>query len=64
MPQYDYICNACGHEFEKLHGMDEKAPKTCPECKRQKVRRNFKSAPAIHHHYSPMHPRANRGRGY
>ena len=64
MPLYDYICDACGHEFEKWHRMDETVPKTCPECKRRKVRRQFKSPPAVHNHYSPMHPRANRGRGY
>lgn len=38
--------------------------KTCPACRRRKIRRDFTSAPAIHHHYSPMHPRRNRGRGY
>ena len=64
MALYDYICDACGHEFETWHKIGARAPKTCPECKRRKVRRDFTSAPAIHHHYSPMHPRRNRGRGY
>ena len=64
MPLYDYVCDACGHEFERWHGMGDKLPRTCPKCKRRKVRRDFTSAPAIHHHYSPMHPRRNRGRGY
>jgi len=64
MPMYDYICDACEHKFEVLHKIDDQPPKTCPECKRRKVRRDFTSPPAIHHHYSPMHPRRNRGRGY
>ncbi len=64
MPMYDYVCDACGHKFEKMHAMGDKPPKTCPVCKHREVRRDWTSAPAIHHHYSPMHPRRNRGRGY
>ena len=33
MPIYEYICTACGHEFERLRPirrMDDEAP--CPEC--------------------------------
>jgi len=64
MPLYDYTCDVCDHKFEELHGMGDKPPKTCPKCERRKVRRDFTSAPAIYHHYLPMHPRRNRGRGY
>lgn len=32
MPNYDYCCTACDHEFEVSHGMND-APRTmCPEC--------------------------------
>jgi putative FmdB family regulatory protein len=32
MPIYDYVCRACGHEFEALtRGSSSKTP-TCPEC--------------------------------
>lgn len=62
MPAYDYQCEVCGHRFEATHGINEQGPKTCPECKKRRVRRVF-AAPALHMHYSPMHPRAKRGRG-
>ena len=28
MPTYDYLCNACGHEFEQVHGFG-KTPEPC-----------------------------------
>ena len=38
MPLYDYQCPGCGHEFEALHGINQKAP-ACPECRGRKCRR-------------------------
>ena len=32
MPNYDYGCTKCGHEFEVSHGMNEKPRIKCPEC--------------------------------
>ena len=31
MPIYEYACDSCGHEFEKLMKMSADAP-PCPEC--------------------------------
>lgn len=39
MPTYDYACEACGHRFEHLQSITEKALKKCPECGRAKLRR-------------------------
>lgn len=39
MPTYDYRCEACGHEFENFQGMSEPVLKTCPECKKRKLKR-------------------------
>ncbi len=39
MPTYDYQCEACGHSFEKFQSITAPAVKTCPECKKRKVRR-------------------------
>jgi len=65
MPTYDIHCGACNREFEVFHGINEPDPKRCPKCgKTGKLRRMFTKAPAYHSHYSPMHPRVNRGRGY
>lgn len=33
MPIYDYKCKDCGLELEVQHGMTEKGPDICPECR-------------------------------
>jgi putative FmdB family regulatory protein len=32
MPIYGYRCKSCGHEFEILQKMSDKALTTCPKC--------------------------------
>src|SRR5262245_25396111 len=41
MPTYDYVCDACGHEFEEFQSFSEEALKKCPACKKNKLRRLF-----------------------
>lgn len=60
---YDYECEACGHKFTHIQENPDYYKKQCPECNKKKLRRLF-PRPAFHSHYSPMHPRVNRGRGY
>jgi putative FmdB family regulatory protein len=31
MPTYEYVCAKCGHEFEKIQPMAERALTTCPK---------------------------------
>ena len=31
MPTYEYVCEKCGHQFEKFQPMAAKALSTCPE---------------------------------
>lgn len=33
MPNYDYLCRACGKTFEIHHKMNEEPPKQGPQCK-------------------------------
>jgi putative FmdB family regulatory protein len=47
MPTYDYVCDACGHEFELFQPITEPVKKTCPECKKRKLRRLFGTGAAI-----------------
>ena len=39
MPTYDYVCDACEHEFEEFQMMSAKPLKKCPECGKNKLRR-------------------------
>jgi len=47
MPTYDYVCDACGHQFELFQSITESAKKTCPECKKRKLRRLIGAGAAI-----------------
>ncbi len=47
MPTYDYICDACGHEFEAFESI-KAAPQTdCPECREARLRRKIGPGAAI-----------------
>ncbi|MGF1578932.1 MAG: FmdB family zinc ribbon protein [Gemmataceae bacterium] len=39
MPTYDYVCDACKHEFEEFQYMSEEPLKKCPECGKMTLRR-------------------------
>lgn len=41
MPIFEYLCLACGHQFEKLQkSSDEEAP-TCPACGADRVKKEL-----------------------
>ncbi len=39
MPTYDYVCEACKHEFELFQSIKEEAKRKCPKCGKNKLRR-------------------------
>ena len=39
MPTYEYLCDDCGHNFEKFQSITADAIRKCPVCGRNKVRR-------------------------
>ena len=41
MPTYDYICEACGHKFDRFEGILAPPNKTCPKCKKKKAERRI-----------------------
>lgn len=47
MPTYDYECDACGHTFELFQSFSDAVKKTCPECKKRKLRRLFGTGAGI-----------------
>ena len=47
MPTYDYVCDACGHEFEEFQSITEPVMRKCPECKKLKLRRLFGTGSAV-----------------
>ena len=39
MPTYDYICESCGHGFEKFQSITAKSLRSCPKCGKRKLKR-------------------------
>ena len=61
MPNYDFQCNRCNHEFEAFTPMNEPQPKRCPACRHKSAIRIFRKAVATHDSYPEGHPRHGRG---
>jgi putative FmdB family regulatory protein len=47
MPTYDYVCDACKHEFELFQSIKDEPKKKCPECGKRKLRRLIGPGAAI-----------------
>ena len=47
MPTYDYVCDACEHQFELFQSIKEEPKRKCPECGRLKLRRLIGPGAAI-----------------
>lgn len=41
MPTYEYVCRACGHQFERFQPITAAPIKTCPTCGKPKVERKI-----------------------
>jgi len=48
MPIYDYLCTACDHRADILHGINDPGPTFCPSCGAEGSMRKQFAAPAIH----------------
>jgi len=47
MPTYDYVCDACQHQFEAFQSIKDEPKRKCPKCGRQKLRRLIGPGAAI-----------------
>ena len=46
MPLYEYLCDACGHRFEKIQKFSDPLIEECPNCGAKEVHK-LVSSPAI-----------------
>ena len=47
MPTYQYLCNGCGHEFEKFQSIKSNSLRKCPECSKMQLNRLIGAGGAI-----------------
>jgi putative FmdB family regulatory protein len=47
MPTYDYVCDACNHEFEAFESIKAEPQTVCPSCREPKLRRKIGPGAAI-----------------
>lgn len=44
MPIYEYQCQSCGHQLEKLQKMSDDPLKDCPECNKPELSKKISAA--------------------
>ena len=49
MPIYEYVCTACDHRSDILHGINDPGPNFCPSCGREGTMKKLFAPPAIHY---------------
>ena len=64
MPTYDYVCDACDHEFEVFQSITAGMKRKCPECGRLKLRRLIGPGAAIVFKGSGFHQTDYRSESY
>lgn len=47
MPTYEYICEACQHEFEDFQQITDAPLRVCPKCRKRKLRRKIGTGGAV-----------------
>ena len=47
MPLYEYLCDSCGHRFEKIQKFSDPLVTTCPKCGKENSVEQVLAAPAV-----------------
>ncbi|MEO0588150.1 MAG: zinc ribbon domain-containing protein [Planctomycetota bacterium] len=64
MPTYEYVCDACGHEFEEFQSMSAKPLRKCPACGKVKLRRLIGTGAGVIFKGSGFYETDYRSEGY
>jgi putative FmdB family regulatory protein len=64
MPTYDYLCDACGHQFEEFQSITAPLLTKCPQCKKKKLKRLFGTGAAVVFKGSGFYQTDYRSEGY
>jgi len=47
VPTYEYVCEACQHEFEEFQQISDAHLRVCPKCRKRKLRRKIGTGAAV-----------------
>ncbi len=64
MPTYDYVCGACGHEFEEFQSITHKPLRKCPACGKLKLKRLIGTGAGVIFKGSGFYETDYRSEGY
>jgi len=64
MPTYEYICRACGHEFEEFQSIKADPIAVCPKCRKRKVDRKISTGGAVIFKGGGLYETDYRSEGY
>ena len=64
MPTYDYLCQSCGHHFEKFQSITERSLRKCPHCAKSSLKRLIGSGAGVIFKGSGFYQTDYRSEGY
>ncbi|MFM8326564.1 MAG: FmdB family zinc ribbon protein [Pirellulaceae bacterium] len=64
MPTYEYLCDACGHQFDLFQSIQANPERKCPKCRKLKLRRLIGAGAAVVFKGSGFYQTDYRSDGY
>jgi len=64
MPTYEYVCDACGHQFDLFQSIQADPERKCPKCRKLKLRRLIGAGAAVVFKGSGFYQTDYRSEGY
>lgn len=62
MPNYDFTCQSCNHEFSEIVPIDNRDdPLTCPKCGKKKCKRGVSAVKVSYSGFKSMYSRTSNG---
>ena len=64
MPTYEYLCDNCGHDFEKFQSITAKPLRKCPDCGKNQLKRLIGTGAGVIFKGSGFYETDYRSEGY